>query len=604
MKTRIDIGALLAALPEGPGVYLFYDDTGKILYVGKASNLKKRVSSYFNKNHDSGKTRVLVSKIADIRPIVVEMESDALLLENNLIKQYQPRYNVLLKDDKTFPWICVKNERFPRIFPTRNLVRDGSQYFGPYTSGLMVKTVLDLIKQLYKLRNCNYHLSEENIQAGKFRVCLEYHIGNCLAPCIGKETEESYNESIAGAKHILKGNISVLLVWLRELMMKLASEHQFEQAQQIKEKIEIVERYRSKSAVVNPAISNVEVFSMVEEGRSAYVNFLRVIDGAIIQAHNMELKKQLDESPEELLSLAIHEIRQRFSTSSKEIILPFEIAFLPPDIKVTVPRIGDKKKLLELSERNAKYFRMDRMRQEQKANPANRGNKILETLMTDLRLPGLPVHMECFDNSNLQGTNPVAACVVFRNGRPSGKDYRHFNIKTVDGIDDFASMKEIIYRRYKRLLEEGQSLPQLIIIDGGKGQLSAAVEALESLELRGKIAIIGIAKRLEEIFFPDDSVPLYLDKKSVSLKIIQQMRNEAHRFGISFHRDKRSRSLLVSELDQIKGIGDKTKEALLNYFGSVAAIRKADPEELATLVGQSKASLLIKGLGQGSEEGK
>ena len=582
----------IATLPDSPGVYQYYDKDGKLLYVGKAKNLKKRVSSYFNKTQDNGKTRILVKKIETIKHIVVETETDALLLENNLIKNYQPHYNVLLKDDKSYPWICIKNERFPRVFPTRRMIKDGSEYFGPYTSMKTVHTLLDLIKGLYPLRTCNYDLSEEKIRAGKYKVCLEYHLGNCNGPCEGLFTEKEYHENIEAIRNIVKGNFKDSLHKFKSQMKGLAADLKFEQAQRIKEKIDVLENYQSKSTVVNPKINNVDVFTIISDESYAYVNFLQLSHGSIIRSHTLELKKKLDETDEELLQLAIVEIRQRFNSLSKEIYAPFEVE-VGEDIKVHVPKLGDKKAILELSERNAKYFRMEKFKQSKIVDPDRHEKRIMAQMKKDLRLSEEPRHIECFDNSNIQGTNPVAACVVFKDGKPSKKDYRKFNIKTVEGPDDFASMEEVVYRRYKRLLEEEQPLPQLIIIDGGKGQLSSALKSLDKLELRGKIAIIGIAKRLEELFYPNDPIPLYLDKKSETLKIIQQLRNEAHRFGITFHRSKRSKQALNTEMETIPGIGEKTVVDLLKHFKSTKRIASASFEELSKVVGASRAKKLI-----------
>ncbi|WP_282123254.1 excinuclease ABC subunit UvrC [Algibacter mikhailovii] len=583
-----DLEIQLKTLPSQPGVYQYYDKDGVIIYVGKAKNLKKRVSSYFTKNHDYGKTRVLVKKIADIKHIVVATETDALLLENNLIKKYQPRYNVLLKDDKSYPWICIKNERFPRVFSTRRVIKDGSQYFGPYTSGKTVHTLLDLIKGLYNLRTCNYDLSQDKIEAGKYKVCLEYHLGNCKGPCEGFETEEEYNQSVKAIKEILKGNFKDSLAQFKGQMKQYAENLQFEEAQKIKEKVEVLENYQARSTIVNPNISNVDVFSIVSDESYGYINFLQLSYGSIIRSHTLEIKKKLDETDEALLGLAITEIRQRFNSNSKEIYLPFKVE-LGEGIKVTVPKLGDKKHILDLSLRNAKYYRMDRFKQMKIVDPDRHANRIMAQMKADLRLSKEPRHIECFDNSNIQGTHPVAACVVFKNGKPSKKDYRHFNIKTVEGPDDFASMEEVVYRRYKRLVEENQSLPQLIIIDGGKGQLSSALKSLDALELRGKIAIIGIAKRLEELFYPDDPIPLYLDKKSETLKIIQQLRNEAHRFGIEHHRNKRSKTALNTELETIQGVGEKTVVELLRHFKSAKRVANAKLDELEGVIGVSRA---------------
>lgn len=582
----------IATLPDSAGVYQYYDKEGKLLYVGKAKNLKKRVSSYFTKNFDNNRTRLLVKKIETIKHIVVKTETDALLLENNLIKNYQPRYNVLLKDDKSYPWICIKNERFPRIFPTRRMIKDGSEYFGPYTSMRTVHTLLDLIKGLYPLRTCNYDLSEEKIRDGKYKVCLEYHLGNCAGPCEGLYSEKEYHENIEAIRNIVKGNFKDSLYKFKNQMKALAADLKFEQAQRVKEKIDILENYQSKSTVVNPKINNVDVFSIISDESYAYVNFLQLSHGAIIRSHTLEIKKKLDETDAELLQLAIVEIRQRFNSLSKEIYVPFEVE-VGEDIKVHVPKLGDKKAILELSERNAKYFRMEKFKQAKIVDPDRHEKRIMAQMKKDLRLNEEPRHIECFDNSNIQGTNPVAACVVFKDGKPSKKDYRKFNIKTVEGPDDFASMEEVVYRRYKRLLEEEQPLPQLIIIDGGKGQLSSALKSLDKLGLRGKIAIVGIAKRLEELFYPNDPIPLYLDKKSETLKIIQQLRNEAHRFGITFHRSKRSKQALNTQLETIPGIGEKTVVELLRHFKSTKRIASASFEELSKVVGASRAKKLV-----------
>lgn len=582
----------LQTLPHQPGVYQYFDADDKILYVGKAKDLKKRVSSYFTKNHDYGKTKVLVKKIVTIKHIIVETETDALLLENNLIKKYQPRYNVLLKDDKSYPWICIKNERFPRVFSTRRVFKDGSEYFGPYTSMKTVHTLLDLIKGLYQLRTCNYDLSKDKVEAGKYKVCLEYHLGNCKGPCEDLQTETDYHQNIIAIKEILKGNFKESLSQFKQQMKTHAKAMEFEDAQRIKEKIDILENYQSKSTVVNPKISNVDVFSIVSDESYGYVNFLQLSYGSIIRSHTLEIKKKLDETDEALLQLAIIEIRQRFHSKSKEIYVPF-IVDLGEDIKVTIPKLGDKKRVLELSERNAKYYRMERFKQVKITDPDRHVNRIMAQMKTDLQLKTEPRHIECFDNSNIQGTNPVAACVVFKNGKPSKKDYRHFNIKTVEGPDDFASMEEVVYRRYKRLLDENQPLPQLIIIDGGKGQLSSALKSLDALKLRGKIAIIGIAKRLEELFYPDDPIPLYLDKKSETLKIIQQLRNEAHRFGIEHHRNRRSKGALTTELELISGIGEQSIVELMKHFKTIKKISEATQKELETVVGASRAKKIV-----------
>ncbi|WP_310555354.1 excinuclease ABC subunit UvrC [Flavobacterium sp.] len=578
----------IQSLPDNPGVYQYYDKEDKILYVGKAKNLKKRVSSYFNKVHDTAKTNVLVKKIVTIKHIVVPTESDALLLENNLIKTLQPRYNVLLRDDKTYPWICIKKEPFSRIFPTRKMIKDGSEYFGPYTSFKTVHTILDLIKELYPLRTCNFDLSQKNIETNKFKVCLEYHIGNCKGPCEGYESLENYQTQINAIREILKGNFKESMKDFKRMMIDLATNMHFEEAQKIKEKIEVLENYQSRSTIINPKITNIDVFSIVSDEGAAFVNFLQISHGSIIRSHTLEIKKKLDESDQELLELAIIELRERFKLLSRELIVPFEVE-VGENLKITVPQLGDKKQILDLSTRNAKFFRIEQLKQLQIVDPERHVNRIMAQMQKDLRLSVEPRHIECFDNSNIQGTNPVAACVVFKDGKPSKKDYRHFNIKTVEGPNDFASMEEVVYRRYKRLLDENQPLPNLIIIDGGKGQLSSALKIMDELDLRGKIAIIGIAKRLEELFYPGDSVPLYLDKKSETLKIIQQLRNEAHRFGITFHRDKRSKASLVSSMDNIPGIGEKTMEMLIKHFKSVKRLKLALENEISDVVGASKA---------------
>lgn len=590
-SSRLEIQ--LKTLPSTPGVYQFFDNKGTVIYVGKAKNLKNRVRSYFNKVHDYGKTNVLVKKIHDIKHIIVDTETDALLLENNLIKKYQPRYNVLLKDDKSYPWLCIKKERFPRVFQTRRVIKDGSEYFGPYTSVRTVSTLLDLIKGLFPIRTCHYDLSEEKINNKKYKVCLEYHLGNCKGACEAKETEQAYLENISAIRDILKGNFKNSLSLFKRQMQDLAENLQFEDAQVLKEKITILQNYQSKSTIVNPKISDVEVYSITSDESFAYVNFLQLSHGAIIRAHTMEIKKKLQESDVELLELAITELRQRFQLLSKEIYVPFEVK-LGETIKITIPRVGDKKQLLDLSLRNAKYYRLEQLKQVKITDPDRHVKRIMAQMKSDLRLSEAPAHIECFDNSNIQGTHPVAACVVFKNGKPSKKEYRHFNIKTVEGPDDFASMTEVVYRRYKRLLDEKQDLPQLIIIDGGKGQLSAALKSLDALNLRGKIAIIGIAKRLEELFYPNDPIPLYLDKKSETLKIIQQLRNEAHRFGIEHHRNRRSKSALHSELESIPGIGEKTRVQLLKVFKSAQRVSFAKLDELEQIIGVSKAQKIYK----------
>lgn len=585
----------IRTLPKQPGVYQYYDKDGVIIYVGKAKNLKNRVSSYFTAiDKQSGKLRVLVKKIANLEYIVVETELDALLLENNLIKKYRPRYNILLKDDKTFPWICIKKESFPRVFSTRLVKDDGSKYFGPYASVRMMKTILELVKQLYPIRSCNHHLSDKNIQDGKFKLCLDFHIGKCLGPCVGKQSAEDYDENINEVVRILKGNISSLIQELKSKMMAFAEDMQFEKAQMLKERLEILSNYRSKSMVVNPKLNNIDVCSFVEDDESAYINYLKVIDGAIIQTHTIELKKKLDEDAVQLLQMGLAEMQLRFGLDSKELLIPFEIDLEFKNTIITIPKIGDKKHLLDLSERNAKYYKLEKNKKKDLIDPERHSKRIMTTMQKDLRMNEMPRHIECFDNSNLQGSYPVAAMVMFKNTKPYKKGYRHYNIKTVEGPDDYASMTEVIYRRYKRLLDEKSELPQLIVVDGGKGQLSAAVTSLDKLGLRGKIAIIGIAKRLEEIYFPGDSLPLYIDKKSESLKIIQYLRDEAHRFGITHHRSKRDKDTLKTELTEIKGIGPQTSELLLKKFISVKKIKELDLKTLESTIGLSKAQIVFQ----------
>lgn len=582
----------IKTLPLSPGVYLYFDKTDRLLYVGKAKKLKKRVSSYFTKSHDSYRIKTMVKNISRIEHIVVDTETDALLLENSLIKSRSPRYNIMLRDDKTYPWLCIKNERFPRIFLTRKMIKDGSEYFGPYTSIRTVRTLMELVKSLYPIRTCKYDLQEEKIQAGKYKLCLEYHIGNCKGPCVGLQNESTYNRNIEAIRNIVKGDFKDAVNHFHNLMKEHAEKMEFEDAQRIKEKLDILTRYQTKSTVVNPNISNVDIFTIVSDEAAGYVNYIQINHGSITRSHTMELKKQLDESDKELLELAIVELRTRFDSQSTEIYTQFEVD-VGENIKVTVPKLGDKKRVVELSERNAKFFRQEQFKTIKIVDPDRHVNRLMIQMKADLRLDEEPRHMECFDNSNIQGTNPVAACVVFKNGKPSKSDYRHFNIKTVDGPDDFASMEEVVYRRYRRLLEEDEPLPQLVIVDGGKGQLTSGVTALERLGLRGKIPIIGIAKRLEELFYPNDPVPLYLDKRSESLKVIQQMRNEAHRFGINHHRNKRSKQAIETELDEIPGIGEKTTVELLRHFRSVKRVKQATQQELVPIVGISKAQKII-----------
>jgi excinuclease ABC subunit C len=585
---------LIRSLPDKPGVYQYLDGKGDIIYVGKAKNLKKRVSSYFIKSHHSGRLNMLVRKIDNINFVVTDTELDALLLENNLIKKYQPRYNIQLKDDKSFPWLCVKNEPFPRIFPTRNVVQDGSEYFGPYASVKMMKTLMDTIKQLYPLRTCSLNLSKSNIEKGKYKVCLEYHLGNCLGPCVGYQTEEDYMQTIRQIKSIIKGNITAVINELKSLMKEASENLEFERAQMIKEKIELLDRYKSKSTIVNPRIDNVDVVGMVFEEKLAYANYLKVVNGAIVQAHTIELRNKLDESREELLAFALLDFRQRFESKATEIILPFDPGLDLPETTMTIPQRGDKKQLLELSERNAKYYQAEKKKQALLTDPDRHKKRLLTTIQEDLRMKEQPVQIECFDNSNFQGDYPVAAMVQFIDGKPNKSGYRHFNIKTVKGPNDFASMEEIITRRYGRLLKEKKPLPQLIVIDGGKGQLSASVKSLKALDLYGKITIVGIAKKLEEIYFPNDPVPLYLDKKSETLKVIQHLRDEAHRFGITHHRKKLEKGTIKSELTEIQGIGLSTAQKLLWKFRSVKNIKSASQEDLAAVVGKAKADVVFK----------
>ena len=581
--------------PKKPGVYQYYDKNGKLLYVGKAKLLKNRVASYFNNDKQkSGRIRLLVKKIDSVKYIITESELDALLLENNLIKKHQPRYNVMLKDDKTYPWICIKKEPFPRVFKTRTVIKDGSEYFGPYASVKMMNTILDLVRKNYKLRTCAYHLNQENIEKGKFKKCLEYHIGNCKAPCVGKQTEADYDQSIEEIRNIIKGNVGEVKRQLKQSINKAAEQLDFERAADLKQKLDAFEKFQAKSTVVNPSIHNVDVFSMVEDKDLAYVNYMKVNNGAIIQSHTLELKRKLEESKEELLELAVIELRERFSSVSKEVLVPFMPSYEIEGLQFHRPQRGDKKKLLELSERNAKYFMLERRKQQAKTDPERHTNRILEGMKKDLRLQELPRHIECFDNSNIQGTNPTAACVVFKDAKPSKRDYRHFNIKTVEGPDDFASMEEVVHRRYRRLLEEDEPLPQLIVIDGGKGQLSSALKSLDRLGLRGKIAIVGIAKRLEEIFYPGDKYPLFLDKTSETLKVIQHLRNEAHRFGITHHRNRRSKAGIQSELSNIKGIGEKSAEELLRKFKSVKRVKEAKLKELEEVLPLRRAKVVYK----------
>ena len=584
-------------LPNKPGVYQFKDAEEKIIYIGKAKNLKSRVSSYFNKGGGhSGKTRVMIKRIRSFSFIVVESELDALLLENNLIKEHQPRYNALLKDDKTFPWLCIKNERFPRVFSTRTKINDGSEYFGPYASVKTMKTLLTLIRQLYKIRTCNYNLSQANIEAGKFKVCLEYHIGNCLGPCEGYQSHEDYMAQIDQIKTIIKGKIRDVIKILEERMQYHSGKLEFEVAEGIKQKLEILKRYQAKSAIVNSSISDTDVFTITSDVKTAYVNYMKVVDGAIIRSRTLTLKKKLDEQDPYLLAFAISEIKSEQGELSKNILVSDLPDFEMEGHNYLVPQKGDKRKLVDLSLRNAKYYMLDKQKQSKFTNPQEHTDRVLTQIQKDLRLTSLPTHIECFDNSNFQGTDAVAACVVFKNGKPSKKDYRHFNIKTVQGPDDFASMREVVYRRYNRLQNEGSDLPQLIVIDGGKGQLSSAVESLDQLGLRGKIAIVGIAKKLEEIYYPGDSAPLHLDKQSETLRILQFLRNEAHRFGITHHRNKRSKNTIKTGLLEIPGVGKATASSLLTHFKSIKRLKDAEEKEIARVVGPSKAKTVVKWL--------
>jgi len=586
----------ISILPETPGCYLYYDSAGTVIYVGKAKNLKRRVSSYFNRVHESARTNLLVRNIADMRYIVVPTEQDALNLENSLIKEYKPHYNVLLKDDKSYPWIVVTKEHYPRVFLTRTRMKDGSKYYGPYTNTGVAKAVLNLIRELYPVRTCRHAITPEYVKRGKGRLCLEYHLKNCLGCCKGMIGEQEYGTMIDNVKKILSGDTQELIDYLKNDMMRLAGELRFEEAQMLKEKYELIARYQSKSVIVSQTLDDIDVFGVDDDKEVVYVNYMHVRRGAIVRSITLEYKRRLDEAVEQILGYAIMEIAEKFQLKYDEILVP-ALPEIPLDgVVFNVPKRGDKLKLLEVSTRNARQNKIDSLKMMEKHDPEKRVERTLVRMMSDFRLKVLPVHIECFDNSNIQGTNPVASCVVFKNAKPSKKDYRHFNIKTVEGPDDFASMKEVLTRRYTRLMEEGEDLPQLIVVDGGKGQLSAAVEALDEIGLRGTIAVVGIAKRLEEIYFPGDSVPLYIDKNSESLRVVQHLRDEAHRFGITHHRNRRSKSQIVSELDEIKGIGEKSKEALLQAFKSVKRIKEAPIDKLADVVGPAKASLIYNSL--------
>ncbi len=582
-------------LPQKPGVYLFLDKNEKVIYVGKAKNLKKRVSSYFNRSHENSKTLMLVKNINNIRHIIVETETDAFLLENTLIKQYKPKYNIQLKDDKSYPWIVIKNEPFPRVLITRNVEKDGSQYFGPYTSMQLAKTLLELIKEVFKIRTCNLDLSPDKIRQKKYKPCLEYHIHNCLAPCVGLQSQQDYNKNIEQIRKILKGKTQAVINYLKQQMFEYAENLEFEKAQELKEKIKLLENYQSKSTVVNPALNDLDVFTIIDSENYAYVNFLKVVDGKIIQTYSTQIRKKLNEDKKQILQQAIIHIRENklFNVSNaREILVPFEIDLKLPDVKITVPKKGDKKKLIDLSLKNLEHYKNIKEKYKAENTAETKALKLLEQVKKDLNLKNIPVHIECFDNSNLQGTNPVASCVVFKYGKPSKKDYRKFSIKTVQGIDDFASMREIIYRRYKRLLDEKQPLPDLIVIDGGKGQLSAALESLKKLNIHDKVDIISIAKKFEEIYRTNDPYPLYIDRKSYTLKLIQHIRDEAHRFGITYHRQKRDKNLIQSEILKIPGIGMKTYQKLIEHFGTPGQIKDAKLETIAKIIGQAKAKLI------------
>ncbi|WP_454059555.1 excinuclease ABC subunit UvrC [Elizabethkingia ursingii] len=584
----------LKTLPQDPGVYRYYDKDNNLLYVGKAKNLKKRVLSYFNKNHGGYRTRIMVSKIIRLETTIVNSEYDALLLENNLIKELNPYYNVMLKDDKTYPWICIKNEPFPRVFLTRNVIKDGSEYYGPYAKPRQAKILIDTIKKIYKLRTCNLNLSPDKIDDGKYKVCLEYHIKNCLGPCEGLESEEEYNDKIKAIRGIIKGDYKIARQYLTEQMMHFSEKMEFENAHMVKERLEILEDYQTHSMVVNAYIDDVDVFGIFSDESAAYVNYFKINNGSIVQSFTTEIKKVLEESDEEIMEEALVEIRQKFSSKSKEIYLPFHLSVEIPGAKIIVPKVGDKKRIVELSEKNAREYRLEKLKQVQIVDPERHTNRIMAEMQKNLRMPVEPRHIEGFDNSNIQGTNPVSACVVFKDGKPSKQDYRIFHVKTVEGPNDFATMEEVILRRYSRLLDEGEDLPQLILIDGGKGQLSSAIKSLKTLGLYGKITIVGIAKRLEEIFFPEDPIPLYLDKKSETLKILQRVRDEAHRFGVKHHRTRRKNSTIKSELEEIPGVGPKSIELLLSKMKSVKRIREASMETLEEILGKSKAKMVFE----------
>lgn len=586
----------ISILPDTPGVYMYYDSEGTVIYVGKAKNLKRRVSSYFNRTHDSLRTNLLVRAIVDMSYIVVPTEQDALNLEASMIKEHQPRYNVLLKDDKSYPWIVVTNEPYPRVFMTRQRIKDGSKYYGPYTDAGSARATLDLVRRLYQIRSCRHLITSDYIKAGKGRLCLDYHLKRCRGCCTGLISEEAYGADIDRVRAILRGDISELLNYLKGEMEKLAMELRFEEAQELKEQYDLIKRYQAKSVIVSQTIEDIDVFGVHDEDDEVYINYMHIRHGAVVKSVTLDYRRRLDETVPQLLSYAMAEIAETLGVKYDEVIVAEEPDCEMPEVKFIVPKRGDKAKLLEVSEKNARQHRVDKIKTIEKRDPSARTDRILERMRSDFRLSELPRHVECFDNSNIQGTNPVASCVVFKDAKPSKKDYRHFNIKTVEGPDDFASMKEVLTRRYTRLVNEGQPLPQLIVVDGGKGQLSAAVEALDDMGLRGKIAVVGIAKRLEEIYFPGDSIPLYIDKNSESLKVVQQLRDEAHRFGITHHRNRRSKGQAVSELDSIKGVGEKTRTALLSHFKSVKRLREADIDTIAEIIGPAKASIVYGAL--------
>lgn len=586
----------ISMLPDSPGCYLYYDKNGTVIYVGKAKRLKRRVSSYFNRVHDSVKTNVLVKNICDLRYIVVGSEEDALHLENSLIKEYQPRYNILLKDDKSYPWICVTNELYPRVFLTRNVTAKGGKYYGPYANVTVARTMLSLIKELYPVRTCRFPLTAESVEKSRVKVCLEYHIHNCKGCCEGLISPEDYGVYISQIKQILNGDTQQISDFLMNEMTRLAGEMRFEEANELKTKYLLVEKYKAKSVLVSSRITNVDVFSYEPDDDCVYINYMHVRNGSVVQCVTFDFRKRLDETPEQLLSYAIAEAKSQFHNDTKEVIVPFVPDYETDKYTFVVPQRGDNKKLLDISLQNARQFKLDKLKNAEKLNPEQRVTRLLTRMQKDFRLSELPRHIECFDNSNIQGTNPVASCVVFKNGKPSKRDYRHFNIKTVEGPNDFASMIEVLTRRYSRLIEEGQPLPQLVVVDGGKGQLSSAVEAFDRLGIRGKVALVGIAKRLEEIYFPGDSVPLYIDKNSESLRVIQHLRDEAHRFGITHHRNRRSKGQTVSALDAIKGVGEKTRTALLTHFKSLKRLREASEEEVAAVVGPTKAKTICAAL--------